>query len=64
MRWRNADSVEHDVVVDTASLPEFVTTGTLRPGDERSFTMNTPGTTRIHCTIHPRMTGTLVVQSQ
>src|SRR5262245_1692049 len=38
LRWRNADTVEHDVVADTASLPEFVTTGTLAPGSERVFT--------------------------
>jgi len=62
MRWRNTDTVEHDVVTDAPSLPEFMTTGTLAPGGERSFIMNTAGTTKIHCTIHPQMTGTLVVQ--
>ena len=62
LRWRNADSVEHDVVADTPVLPEFKTTGTLAPGGERLFTMNTVGTTRIHCTIHPQMVGSLVVQ--
>lgn len=62
LRWRNADGVEHNVVADTASLPEFMTTGLLAPGGERSFIMNTTGTTSIHCTIHPQMTGTLVVQ--
>ncbi len=64
LRWRNVDTVEHNVVADTASLPEFVTTGALAPGGEQSFTMNTIGTTRIHCTIHPQMTGTLVVQER
>jgi plastocyanin len=64
MRWRNIDGVEHDVVTDTMSLPEFMTTGTLSPGGEKSFIMNTIGTTRIHCTIHPQMVGTLVVQQQ
>ena len=62
LRWRNVDTVEHDVVSDTASLPEFATTGTLAPGGERLFTMNTVGATRIHCTIHPQMVGMLVVQ--
>jgi plastocyanin len=62
LRWRNVDTVEHDVVTDTPSLPEFKTTGTLAPGAERSFIMNTPGTSRIHCTIHPQMVGTLVVR--
>jgi len=62
MRWRNTDTVEHDVAADAASLPEFMTTGPLAPGAERSFIMNTTGTTRIHCTLHPQMMGTLVVQ--
>lgn len=64
LRWRNADTEEHNVVADTRSLPEFVTTGTLAPGGERLFTMNTTGTTRIHCTIHPQMVGMLVVQER
>jgi len=62
LRWHNADSVEHDVVTDMASLPEFMTTGILPPGGEQSFVMNTLGSTRIHCTIHPQMVGTLVVR--
>jgi plastocyanin len=64
MRWRNADSVEHNIVSDTPSLPEFTTTGTLAPGGERSFSMNTVGTTPIHCTVHPQMVGTLIVQER
>jgi plastocyanin len=64
LRWRNADTVEHNVVADTASLPEFVATGALAPGGERLFTMNTTGTTRIHCSIHPQMVGTLVVRER
>jgi plastocyanin len=62
MRWRNLDAVDHDVTTDAASLPEFMTTGPLAPGAERSFIMNTAGTTMIHCTINPQMVGTLVVQ--
>jgi plastocyanin len=62
LRWRNLDNVEHDVVADTPTLPEFMTTGPLAPGGEQSFLMNTPGTTKIHCSIHPQMTGTLVVR--
>ena len=62
MRWRNVDGVEHIVVTDTIVLPEFMTTGLLAPGGEQSFVMNTLGTTRIHCTIHPQMEGTLVIR--
>ena len=64
MRWRNIDGVEHNVVADTASLPEFMTTGPLAPGADRSFIMNSIGTTKVHCTIHPQMIGTLVVQNR
>jgi len=62
LRWRNVDAVEHNVVADTPSLPEFRSTGALAPGGERSFAMNTVGTTAIHCSIHPQMVGTLVVR--
>jgi len=64
MRWRNLDTLEHTVVADTAALPEFSTTGTLAPGGERSFVMNTPGTTRVHCADHPDMVGILVVRER
>lgn len=64
MRWRNLDSVEHTLVPDTPSLPEFDTTGPLTPGGERSFLMITTGTTRIHCAEHPQMVGTLVVRER
>lgn len=64
MRFRNADAVEHNVVTDTQVFPEFATTGPLAPGGENTFTMNTVGTTAIHCTIHPQMTGTLIVRER
>ena len=64
MRWQNLDSVEHTLVADTRSLPEFDTTGALAPGGERSFLMMTTGTTRIHCTEHPQMVGMLVVRER
>ena len=64
MRWRNLDAVAHTLVPDTPSLPEFGATGAMAPGDERSFVMMTAGTTRIHCTEHPQMAGTLVVRER
>jgi len=64
MRWGNLDSVEHTLVPDAPSLPEFETTGPLAPGEERSFVMMTTGSTRIHCTEHPQMIGTLVVRER
>jgi plastocyanin len=64
MRWRNFDAMEHTIVADMATLPEFAATGPLAPGAERSFIMNTLGRTTIHCTTHPQMTGTMVVQER
>ncbi len=64
MRWRNVDTLAHTVVADEASFPEFATTGSLAPGDERTFLMMTTGTTRVHCTEHPEMIGTLVVRER
>jgi len=64
MRWRNLDTVEHTLVTDTPSLPDFHTTGALAPGGERSFLMMTTGTTRIHRAEHPQMVGTLVVRER
>jgi len=64
MRLRNFDSEEHNLVADTRALPEFVPTGAFPSGDERSFVMNTIGSTTFHCTIHPQMVGTLIVQAR
>jgi plastocyanin len=64
LRWRNVDGVEHNLEGDTPSLPEFVTTGLLAPGGEQSFVMNTLGTMTFHCTIHPQMVGTLIVEQR
>lgn len=64
MRLRNFDGIEHNVVADTQAIPEFIGTGTLPPGGEKTFTMNTVGKTTIHCTIHPQMTGTLTVRER
>ena len=63
LRWRNFDSVEHNIVADTMSLPEFASTGLLSPGGERTFLMQTVGSTGIHCTIHPQMVGVLTVRT-
>ena len=64
MRWRNVDSLQHNIVADTTTLPEFQMTGNLDPGGERSFVMHTVGSTPVHCTIHPQMTGTLIVREK
>jgi hypothetical protein len=64
LRWVNLDTSIHSLVPDTASVPEFRATGDLATLAERSYIMNTIGTTTFHCTIHPNMVGTLVVRER
>jgi plastocyanin len=56
--WTNADSVTHTVVADNG---EFTSSG-LANGQTYSFTFAKAGTYKYHCSIHPTMTGTVVVQ--
>jgi plastocyanin len=63
LRWVNADTLVHDIVADSPAATDFQRTNELRPnGGEQSFIMTKLGTTRIHCAIHPSMTGTLIVR--
>ncbi len=64
LRWVNADTLTHLVVADSPDATDFRQTDELPPGGERSFSMNRLGTTRIHCAIHPDMTGTLIVRER
>jgi plastocyanin len=64
LRWINADTETHALLADTAGVPDFLETGPLPPGGERSFTMARVGTTTFHCSIHPAMVGTLVVRDR
>lgn len=64
LRWVNADTLTHVVVADSPDGTDFRKTGELPGGGEQSFTMTRPGMTRIHCAIHPNMTGTLIVREQ
>ena len=56
--WINRDSAGHTVTAD-AMGPTSATLGT---GDSYSYTFNTAGIYGYHCSIHPMMTGTVVVQ--
>ena len=63
LRWVNADTLTHVIVADSPNATDFRKTDELPPhGGEQSFIMNKLGTTRIHCAIHPNMTGTLTVR--
>jgi plastocyanin len=51
--WTNNDSATHTVTFNIASLA---------PGASFSHTFSTAGTYPYRCTIHPNMTGTIIVQ--
>ena len=56
--WVNEDTVTHDIVADDGSFDG----GSLAPGASYHFTFPTAGTVPYHCSIHPQMLGTVVVQ--
>jgi plastocyanin len=57
--WTNSGSFDHTTTSDTAVWDS----GNMSPGDDFSFTFNTPGVYTYHCEIHPTMTGTITVLS-
>ena len=58
--WKNNDTIAHDATQDACALLD---TGTVSAGATSApLTMSTAGTFTYHCTIHPGMVGTLVVQ--
>jgi plastocyanin len=58
VNWSNTDAANHDIVSDTGAFDS----GRLGTGDSFRFTFAAPGTYPYHCSIHPGMTGTIVVQ--
>jgi plastocyanin len=64
MHWRNLDALTHMIVADTPGAVDFEKTDNLVPGAEQSFTMTRLGQTTIHCTIHPSMTGSIIVREK
>ena len=56
--WTNSDSTAHTTTSDNGVW----NSGLVNPGSQFSFTFNTAGTFTYHCTIHPNMVGTIVVQ--
>jgi plastocyanin len=61
VRWTNNDSVSHTVTSNPAGLFD---SGPLEPGDDFDFRFEEPGTYTYSCTIHPSMTGTVIVTDQ
>lgn len=59
--WVNQDSVSHTVTSDSGSTPGLASQ-VLGPGESYSVTLTTIGTYNYHCSIHPSMTGQVIVQ--
>jgi amicyanin len=57
VHWMNHDTEAHTVTSNTGAFGSPV----LQPGHGYSFTFSKPGTYSYHCTIHPFMTGKVVV---
>jgi len=57
--WSNNDSTGHTATAGDGSFD----TGTIAPGATASVTFATAGTFAYACTIHPTMTGTIVVEA-
>ncbi|HZB92681.1 MAG TPA: cupredoxin family copper-binding protein [Stellaceae bacterium] len=58
--WVNRDDEPH-TVVDGSDAKRFKSAA-LDTGDKFAFVFKTPGTYLYYCTIHPHMTGTIVVK--
>jgi plastocyanin len=56
--WTNDDSIEHTVTADDRSFDS----GPISPGDTFDNTFDSRGEFGYHCSIHPFMTGVVIVQ--
>src|SRR6185312_3364580 len=56
--WTNQDSATHSATADDGSFD----TGVLQNGQSGSVTFSKPGTYTYHCSVHPMMKATIVVQ--
>lgn len=59
--WVNSDSAPHTIVSE-AGAPAVISSDTLANGASFTFTFTRPGTYPYHCSIHPSMKGTIIVQ--
>jgi plastocyanin len=57
--WKNEDDIPHTV----ASATKVFKSKALDTDDSFSFTFATPGTYAYFCSLHPHMTGTIVVEA-
>lgn len=56
--WTNQDSAGHSATADDNSFD----TGVLAQGKSGTVTFSKTGTYRYHCSVHPMMHGTIIVQ--
>jgi plastocyanin len=56
--WTNKDAVAHTVTSNTGIFDS----GSISTNGTFSYTFNTAGTFPYHCTVHPYMTATVIVQ--
>jgi len=57
--WTNEDDIPHTVTSTTMAFKSKA----LDSDDKFSFTFSTPGTYQYFCSLHPHMTGTIVVEA-
>jgi plastocyanin len=57
--WVNDSTIVHAVALDD---PRQTASGLIEPGQTFSYTFNSPGTFRYHCSPHPGMKGTVTVK--
>lgn len=57
--WTNKDSVGHSATSDDGKTFD---TGVFAQNETAKVTFNTPGTYNYHCTVHPSIKGTIVVE--
>jgi plastocyanin len=58
VKWTNQDSATHTVVADNGEFQS----DNLAQGGTYTFTFSKAGTYPFHCSIHPSMKGTVIVQ--
>ncbi len=59
--WTNKDEIPHTVA---SSDKSFKGSSGLDTGDTYSYTFDKPGTYKYYCTLHPFMTGVIVVKAK
>jgi plastocyanin len=56
--WKNDDSVQHSIISDSPAFSSPL----LNTGDTYTYQFNNSGSFPYHCSIHPYMKGTIVVE--